>query len=846
MFSTAIFRLACPLAVLSFLSLIPVNETSIFTVQKTYAQDASSLKSSADQLERQGIQLLQAGQLESALAAWQQALNIYRQLGDKYQEGRLLSNFGSLFLQLKQYAQAVQALESSVSLLKNSQNQELLQSTVLNLAQAYTELKNYTSAINYYQQGLALARQANDTAGQIQALGNIGTIYYDLKNYSAAATVFQQVVIIAQKTNNPKILATGLKYLGDSYYLLGNCQYAEAFYEWGNETAKSLNDPQRQLGFLQNRGNAAYCQGKFQIALDSYEKGLEIAKGLNSEDSVAELIGNIGLVQVHLGNYAVAIDYLQQDLAVQRKLGRRQAEGQALGSLGDAYYYQENYQQALSYYQQSLQIAQEVNYARGVGLMLTNVGAAQLKLNQLPDAEKNLRESIRVLLALREKGASRQDDELSLFDREVRSYRILQQVLVKSERPESALEIAEAGRARIFVEFLAKKNTQQKVDSLSLAEIKKIAVDKQITLIEYSVVYDKEEAKNKDGKLYIWVVLPDGKINFKQVDLAGEGINLSQLINDSRSAIGVGGRGLAIRGTGAANQQESLEKLYKLLISPIAASLPSDPNAKIVFIPHEELFLVPFPALSSGGNNYLIRDHTILGAPSIQVLQLLGNTPKRDYKLESALVVGNPTMPSLLSGPGSKPEQLPPLPGAEQEARSIANLLNTQAILGAQASKANILPKMQNSDIVHLATHGLLDVDADGTLNTRYAGYRVGGAIALAPQGQDKGLLTVDEIINLKLKADLVVLSACDTAAGKIVGDGVIGLSRSFLAAGAKNVMVSLWAVPDAPTSQLMTQFYSGLAKNPDKGQALRQAMLATMKDHPAPKDWAAFTLIGQ
>jgi CHAT domain-containing protein len=99
----------------------------------------------------------------------------------------------------------------------------------------------------------------------------------------------------------------------------------------------------------------------------------------------------------------------------------------------------------------------------------------------------------------------------------------------------------------------------------------------------------------------------------------------------------------------------------------------------------------------------------------------------------------------------------------------------------------------------------------------------------------------------MKLQAELVVLSACDTGRGKITGDGVIGLSRSLISAGVPSVMVSLWSIPDSPTAELMSQFYTNLKeRRMDKAQALRQAMLTTMKTHPSPRDWAAFTLIGE
>lgn len=89
-------------------------------------------------------------------------------------------------------------------------------------------------------------------------------------------------------------------------------------------------------------------------------------------------------------------------------------------------------------------------------------------------------------------------------------------------------------------------------------------------------------------------------------------------------------------------------------------------------------------------------------------------------------------------------------------------------------------------------------------------------------------------------------MSACDTGRGRITGDGIIGLSRSLISAGTPSVIVSLWSVPDAPTAELMTDFYQNLQKSPDKAVALRNAMLATMKQHPDPKKWAAFTLIGE
>jgi CHAT domain-containing protein len=144
---------------------------------------------------------------------------------------------------------------------------------------------------------------------------------------------------------------------------------------------------------------------------------------------------------------------------------------------------------------------------------------------------------------------------------------------------------------------------------------------------------------------------------------------------------------------------------------------------------------------------------------------------------------------------------------------------------------------MPKAKLVHLATHGLLD---DVT------GFGIPGAIALAPANNDNGLLSASDILNLTLQAELVVLSACDTGQGKLTGDGVVGLSRSLIIAGVPTLIVSLWAVPDAPTAVLMTEFYQNLKTSPDKAVALRQAMLTTLKQYPNPQNWAAFTLVGE
>jgi CHAT domain-containing protein len=403
-------------------------------------------------------------------------------------------------------------------------------------------------------------------------------------------------------------------------------------------------------------------------------------------------------------------------------------------------------------------------------------------------------------------------------------------------------------------------NNQQSIPLPNLEQIQQTARTGNSTLVEYSIIYDdfklEGRQKGKDSALYIWVIQPNGQITFRSVDLKPlwqqQNTSLAELVTNSRRGIGVLDRGdpasariaLTPERLRQLHEQQSryLHQLHHLLIEPIADLLPSDPNAHVIFMPQQALFLVPFVALKDNSDQYLIQQHTISIAPAIQVLNLTRQKRQAlpESKTPKVLVAGNPIMPQVIVPGADAPLYLPDLPGAEKEAIAVAKAFNTKVFLGKQATKREITQQMQTARIIHLATHGLLD---------DFKGLGVPGAIALAPDGNGQpndGLLTADDILGMKLQAELVVLSACNTGGGSLTGDGVIGLSRSLITAGVPSVVVSLWSVPDAPTAALMTDFYTILNHTPNKAQALRQAMLDTMKDHPNPIDWAAFTLIGE
>ena len=592
--------------------------------------------------------------------------------------------------------------------------------------------------------------------------------------------------------------------------------------------------------------NAYLSLGDYAKAIEYAQQYLAIARSIKDRQGEGTALGNLEIAYRSLGDYAKAIEYSQQSLAIARSIKDRQGEGAELGNLGIAYLYLGNYAKAIEYTQQQLAIAREIKDRQGEGNALHNLGLSFLNAGNLTEAEKMLIDGIQVWESMRQMLGSNDANKVSIFEGQAMTYRTLQQVRVAQNNPIAALEIAERGRARAFVDLLTQRLSSGSTNpvintSPDQDQIRQIAKAQNATLVQYSIIYDAFQIQGKqegrESALYIWVIQPTGEITFREVDLKP----LWQKHNASLAYLIVGNQQfLAVRSRGsspALQPQPNLPTLHQLLIDPIASLLPKYPNAHVIFIPQGSLFQVPFPALLDANDTYLIEKHTILTAPSIQVLALTRQQKLAQKQPNSgnALVLGNPTMPSVSPSPGEPKRQLSPLPGAEAEARAIAPLLKTQAITGAQGTKAAIVQKMPLASIIHLATHGLLD-DVRG----------LGSAIALAPSGNDDGLLTAEEIFDMKLQASLVVLSACNTGEGKITGDGVIGLSRALISAGVPSVIVSLWAVPDAPTSELMKAFYQNLQNNPDKAQALRQAMLTTMKTHPNPRNWAAFTLIGE
>jgi CHAT domain-containing protein/tetratricopeptide (TPR) repeat protein len=812
------------------------------------AQTTDAPKTEADRLMQQGIQQQETGQLRAALNSWQQALEIYRALKNRLGECVALGFLRSTYYHLGNSAKAIEYGEQSLAIARSIKHRQLEISGLGTLGIAYRSVSDYAKAIEYAQQLLAIARKIKDRKWEGLALSFLGGVYLELGNHATAIEYAQQYLAMARKLKDRKWEGNALNFLGTAYIYQGNYAKGIEYPQQSLAIARKIQDRVGEGVALRELGSAYIDLGNYAKGIEYAQQSLVIAREIQDRVGEGAALRELASAYIDLGNSAKGIEYAQQSLVIAREIQDRRMEAAALGNLGTAYIDLGNYAKGIEYAQQDLAIAREIKDHLGEGWALNNLGLAFLKAGNPTEAEKMLIDGIQVWESMRQMLGSNDANKVSIFERQARTYRTLQQVRVAQNNPIAALEIAERGRARAFVDLLTQRLSSDSANPVIASapnqeQIRQIAKAQNATLVQYSIIYETFQIQGKseprESALYIWVIQPTGEITFREVDLKPlwqqHKVSLASLIIGNQEFLAVRSRS----SLGSTQPQPDLPTLHQLLIDPIASLLPKDPNARVIFIPQGSLFQVPFGALQDASGIYLIQKHTILTAPSIQVLDLTRQQRQKLAQKQShssrALVLGNPTMPSVSPSPGEPKQQLSPLPGAEAEAIAIAPLLKTQAITGAQGTKAEILQKMPQASIIHLATHGLLD-DVRG----------LGSAIALAPSGRDDGLLTAEEIFDMKLQANLVVLSACNTGEGRITGDGVIGLSRALISAGVPSVIVSLWAVPDAPTSELMQAFYQNLQNNPDKAQALRQAMLTTMKTHPQPRNWAAFTLIGE
>jgi CHAT domain-containing protein len=406
-------------------------------------------------------------------------------------------------------------------------------------------------------------------------------------------------------------------------------------------------------------------------------------------------------------------------------------------------------------------------------------------------------------------------------------------------------------------------------------QIRRLATEHGDTIVYYRLVSfcgDGNVSFLDSDRIDIWVVRPTGDIVF--IHSTPPKISADRPSRDSAvapHALVDAIRGHLVESDGQSTEAQ-LSTYYKVLVEPIQPYLPKNPGDRVFIVPDRDLLLVPFYALTDARGRHLIETHTLEFVTSLRVLRLLRDrargAPPLKWKTlapEEVLVVGNPLMPTIPDvtplvrrGPVREDDPLPPLPGAADEAKSVAGLFGAKALIEQEATGSAIIQRLRTARLAHFATHGILaspTLLATGEPSASLDEEQSWGAVAVAPTATlpfrssdstlSRGFLTPDDLPDLQ--AELVVLSACNTGGdvSYLSEKDTPGLPEAWLLAGARNLLITQWSVADAPTGKLMLRFYTSLRGGSGMAQSLREAMLWAKADFTDLRQWSAFLLIG-
>ena len=775
-----------------------------------------------------------------------------------------------------------QRLDSAIA--SQDKTQEIF--ALNNLAIAQFVLGNYLEAKALHQRQLTLATELNSNIQIGIARAGLGAAFAALGDYSQAIALYEESLGSLAETNAEDEAARWrsltLRNLGNAYYATEDFAQAKDYQQQSLQISQQIGDRYGEMQALGNIGNLLSIAGEIEEAISIYQAALTLAQKLKQFNEEIQLSLGLGTAYLYSQDYETAYRYYQQSLMRARSLGAKLGEGMALTNSGEALMRLERLGEAEAALREGLDAWESLRAGLG------NSDAFKISLFETQKAAyRNLQE---VLV----KG-EQTDSALAVSERG--RTRAFIELLARDDHSQTAA-FSEAIAPPTLAEL-----KQTAIDK-QLTLVEYAIIRDPFASIPHGAAPQRmarsESMQPQAASLYIWVIQPSGEVAFRQVDLRSLSMPLAQLVEESRQQLKESGRSrlsrsVLNRSDRSANNQTvdldtlrpgdlvrrqgdpaawapyevvsidttsgtvsvthpdialpnpnlpsdeliqvvssvanspsaaepTLQQLHSLLIEPIADLLPPDSTDPVAFIPQEQLFLIPFAALTNAQGQALIEQHTPLTAPSIQALSLI--SPSATPRQQNPLIVGNPS---------PMPQSLAPLPHAQTEAQTIGQALSATPLVQSAATESSVKQQMPTAGLIHLATHGFFNESNP-----------LQGSLALASDSSaEDGFLTVAEILEQPLTAQLVILSACDTGRGRITGDGVIGLSRSFLAAGAASVVVSLWQVPDEATASLMVEFHNQLQKESSEAQALRQAMLITRETYPDPHDWAAFTFTG-
>ena len=763
-------------------------------------------------------------------------LEIARELGDRWNEGAAYGNLGNAYQSLGDFKRAIDYHKRCLEIAKELGDRSGQGKACGNLGNSYRSLGDFKTAVDYHEDHLKIVKELGDRSGEGKAYGNLGNVFHSLGDFKTAIDYHERQLKISKELGDSSSEEKAHGTPGSAHDHLGDIETAVGYDKRGLPIAKELSDRYDEGVACANLGNAYQGLGDNTKAIDFYERHLKIVKELGDRQGEGSAYGNLGIAHHSLGNIKTAIDYHKRHLKIVKEMSDRSGEASACCSLGNAYQSLGDFKTAIDYHKRTLEISRELGEVLQEGITFSNLGSNFACLGQVPVAIEYYELGISLLNSIRDRPQLHDEWKISLRDQYQRLYTALWWLILKEGKVAEALFSAEKGRAQGLKDLMALNYTSEENDAELIQEnrtFQELCSGLPPNTIFMAIV---------EKELILWVCQREKEVELrrKQVSCEYEINTFFQSLLEkigAREDVQCEDRSLDLtknkrladkqspkcdRQTQDLHSQErALSTLYDIIIDPIQDLLSC---SEVIFVPDGPLCLAPFAAFKGPDSKYLCESFRIRVAPSLTSLKMIADCPVDHHLTSGVLLVGDPWVQDVTT--------LEQLPFARQEVEMIGRVLGCTPLIGRQATKDEVLKRLGSVALVHFAAHGSMEA----------------GEIALAPKHDDMDfILTMKDVKRVQMRARLVVLSCCHSAHGEIKAEGVVGIARAFLGAGARSVLVSLWAIDDKATLEFMKHFYQHLVEGKSASKAVNQAMNC-MKEHRefgAVNRWAPFVLIG-
>lgn len=713
---------------------------------------------------------------------------------------------------------------------------------------------------------LELWKSLGDDRGQCDTLGNLAAVAIGLSDFEQALGLYQQALPLTQRPGVEALEGPIVHGIGFVHQALGDDRVALDYYRRALALETRPGHHEDTSGTRDTIGMVLLNLKDYRGALASLQRGLAEREALKDRRGQGISHAHIGWVYDDEGKHEAALVQYQTALELSRAAGDRFSVAIVLDTLGTTLRTLGRKAEALSCHQEALEVARSIGEKDEEEIALTHIGRLQRDLGQLEEARETLLQALEQTEAVRSALVA-PDHRASYLARIRGRYDLLIDVLVRLHRQNSshgydaqALLVSERARARGLLDFLAQAKVNLPATAtapqnsalatprlLDVADIRREVIDADTLLLEYALGDERSE---------LWVLGED---------------SLAVYELPARAVVEAAARKLYARWSSNSldpDEERLARALGAMLLGPARETLG---HKRLLISADGALHFLPFGALVLPGQlqRRVLEAHEVVAIPSASTLAALRERRPAPLPAGATLAVfadpvfsasdervspnGRAPVPAVVpadlqrSASESGLHGFQRLPATRREAESILGLLPAGAGLAAldfQANRSTAMDaELARYRIVHFATHGLFN-----SQHPELSGLVL--SLVDASGQPENGFLRVQDVFGMTLGADLVVLSACQTALGKdIRGEGLVGLTRGFMYAGAPRVVASLWKVADRATAELMRRFYSALLlEGTSPAAALRNAELELKHQRPfsSPYAWAAFTFQGE